>query len=114
MAEYMNKETFLASMGLRGDETKYGNRDGEHQNRSYSTYMSYEIMDCVEDSIEEDVVHVVRCKDCKHSGMYAFCCDDVERLACLEVEEDGFISAATSVDLDGYCSRGERRAADNG
>lgn len=59
MAEYMNKETFLASMGLRGDETKYGNRDGEHQHRSYSTYMSYEIMDCVDDSIEEDVAPVV-------------------------------------------------------
>lgn len=59
MAEYMSKELFLASMGLRGDETKYGNTDAEHQHRSYSTYMSYEIMDCVEDSEVEDVVAVV-------------------------------------------------------
>ena len=58
MAEYMNKETFLAYMGLKGDETKYGNRDGEHMHRSYSTYMSYEIMDGVEDSIEENVAPV--------------------------------------------------------
>ena len=53
-------------MGLLGDETKYGNRDSEHQTRSYSTWMGYEIMDSVEDSvIEEDVVEVIRCKDCK-------------------------------------------------
>lgn len=60
MAEYMNKGLFLASMGLTGDETKYGNRDAEHQHRSYSTYMSYEIMDCVDDSIvEEELAPVV-------------------------------------------------------
>ena len=60
MAEYINKEQFLASMGLTGDETKYGNRDAEHLHRSYSTYMSYEIMDCVDDSIvEEELVPVV-------------------------------------------------------
>ena len=60
MAEYIDKEQFLASMGLTGDETKYGNRDAEHQHRSYSTYMSYEIMDCVDDSIvEEELVPVV-------------------------------------------------------
>lgn len=58
MSEYMNKELFLRSMGLTGDETKYGNRDAEHQYRSYSTYMSYEIMDSVEDSIVEDVAPV--------------------------------------------------------
>lgn len=60
MAEYMNKEVFLSSMGLTGDETKYGNRDAEHQHRSYSTYMSYEIMDSVEDSIVEEELAPVR------------------------------------------------------
>ena len=66
MAEYLNKELFLQSMGLLGDETKYGNRDGEHQSRSYGTWMGYEIMDSVENSIvEEGVVEVVRCKNCK-------------------------------------------------
>ena len=61
MAEYINKEQFLASMGLTGDETKYGNRDAEHLHRSYSTYMSYEIMDSVDDCIvEEELVPVVR------------------------------------------------------
>ena len=77
MAKYLNKDLFLQSMGLVGDETKYGNRDGEHQNRSYSTWMGYEIMGSVEDSIvEEDVVKVVRCKDCKHleiTGCYGEC-----------------------------------------
>ena len=60
MAEYMSKEVFLSSMGLTGDETKYGNRDAEHQHRSYSTYMSYEIMDSVDDSIVEEELEPVR------------------------------------------------------
>ena len=60
MAEYMSKEVFLSSMGLTGDETKYGNRDAEHQHRSYSTYMSYEIMDSVDDSIVEEELAPVR------------------------------------------------------
>ena len=66
MAEYVNKEMFLSSMGLVGDETKYGNRDSEHQGRSYGTCMGYEIMDSIDDCVEEDVVKVVRCKDCKN------------------------------------------------
>ena len=103
MAEYMNKETFLASMGLRGDETKYGNRDGEHQHRSYSTYMSYEIMDCVEDSIEEGVVPVVRCKDCKHGNVFS----KNRRLVDCPYYDDQL------VDFEHFCSHGERRA-DNG
>ena len=71
MAEYIDKEQFLASMGLTGDETKYGNRDAEHQHRSYSTYMSYEIMDCVDDSIvEEELVPVVRKPVVGYEGYY--------------------------------------------
>ena len=67
MAKYLNKDLFLQSMGLVGDETKYGNRDAEHVDRSYSTWMGYEIMGSVDDSeVEEDVVEVVRCKDCKY------------------------------------------------
>lgn len=56
MKEYIDKELFLSSMGLAGDETKYGNRDAEHQIRSYSTYMAYEILDSVDDAIAADVV----------------------------------------------------------
>lgn len=67
----MSKELFLRSMGLTGDETKYGNRDAEHQRRSYSTYMSYEIMDSVEDSIVEDVAPVVHGR-WDDSGRYTF------------------------------------------
>lgn len=104
MAKYLNKEMFLQSMGLLGDETKYGNRDGEHQSRSYGTWMGYEIMDSVEDStVEEDVVEVVRCKDCEyykehekrcdHPNQEAECCYD----CWLETEPTDF------------CSRGERK-----
>ena len=56
-----------------------------------------------------DVVEVVRCKDCKYSGMYCFGTSKEETLACLETEEDGFIRFATSVKADDYCSRGERK-----
>ncbi len=106
MAEYMNKELFLSSMGLRGDETKYGNRDGEHQHRSYSTYMSYEIMDCVEDIIEEDVVPVVRCKDCKHYYRYTGISD--ERVC--GIFNGCYENTGYPTELDDFCSYGERRA----
>lgn len=56
-----------------------------------------------------DVVQVVRCRDCKRSGMYAFGFGDKEELACLEIEEDGFIRFTTAVDPNGYCSNGERK-----
>lgn len=56
-----------------------------------------------------DVVEVVRCKDCKHSGMYCFGNSKEETLACLETEEDGFIRFATAVKADDYCSGGERK-----
>lgn len=102
MAEYIDKKQFLASMGLTGDETKYGNRDAEHQHRSYSTYMSYEIMDCVDDSIvEEELAPVVRCRDCKHflekGGILEPWCDWHE---------------ASLFDGDGFCSEGERKDGD--
>ena len=99
MAKYLNKEMFLQSMGLLGDETKYGNRDGEHQSRSYGTWMGYEIMDSVENSVvEEDVVEVVRCKDCKQRRVEGDCthyyyCDFMGSM-CGDNE---------------YCSFGERR-----
>ena len=75
MAEYMSKEVFLSSMGLTGDETKYGNRDAEHQHRSYSTYMSYEIMDSVDDSIvEEELAPVVHGKWIYEGNSQAWVC----------------------------------------
>ena len=56
-----------------------------------------------------DVAEVVRCKDCKYSGMHCFGTSKEETLACLETEKDGFIRFATSVKADDYCSRGERK-----
>ena len=53
---------------------------------------------------------VVRCKDCKHSGMYAFGDGSKgEILACLTIEEDGFVRFATGVDPEHFCSYGERK-----
>lgn len=56
-----------------------------------------------------DAVEVVRCKDCRRFGMYCFGASSEERLACLEIEEDGFIRIASAVDPDDFCSHGERR-----
>ena len=53
---------------------------------------------------------VVRCKDCKKSGMYNFGAGYDERFACLDIEEDGFIRAAASTDPNYFCASGERRA----
>ena len=57
-----------------------------------------------------DAVEVVRCKDCIHSGEYVFFPDRPPVLACLEIEEDGFIRMATAVTPDYYCADGERRS----
>ena len=111
MAEYVNKEMFLSSMGLVGDETKYGNRDSEHQSRSYGTWMGYEIMDSIDDCVEEDAVSVVRCKDCKHRGYEGEC--PMYWLEEIEWDDDGY----TECDYvphdythdDGFCDRGERK-----
>lgn len=57
-----------------------------------------------------DAVEVVRCKDCKYSGMYAFGDGSGGKmLACLTIEEDGFVQFATSVHPDHFCSYGERK-----
>ena len=96
MAKYLNKEIFLQSMGLAGDETKYGNRDREHQSRSYSTWMGYEIMGSVDDSeVEEDVVEVVRCKDCKRYSQSGLC--------------NLYLNISPEMKPNDFCSYGERR-----
>lgn len=59
--------------------------------------------------IEHGATIPVRCKDCRYSGMYRFGCEEAERLACLEIEEDGFIRMACAVTPDYYCGNGERK-----
>ena len=73
-------------------------------------------LDDVEEYIDSipavDAVPVVRCRNCKYSRMYCFGCSDEPVLACCEIEEDDdgyeFIRAASSVEPDGYCSKGVR------
>lgn len=109
MAEYLNKELFLQSMGLLGDETKYGNRDGEHQNRSYSTWMGYEIMDSVDDSIvEEDIVSVVRCKDCQFFDKRGY--EEDNRQQAMPELDFGWCSVLYRIEQAcNFCSSGERK-----
>lgn len=108
MNKYMDTNAFLSSMGLSGDETKYGNRNAEHRHRSYSTYMSYEIIDSVEDSlVEEDLIPVVRCKDCK----YRYCgkCMKPENVGTYRDEEAYDTPCYIYVEEDHFCSYGERK-----
>ena len=67
-------------------------------------YTKEDAIQCVKAIPAADVVEVVRCKDCKHSGMYCFGNSKEETLACLETEEDGFVRFATAVKADDYCS----------
>ena len=108
MAKYLNKEMFLQSMGLVGDETKYGNRDGEHQSRSYSTWMGYEIMGSVDDSeIDEDLVEVpCRCKDCIYWRHY-------DHVGCTKFAKVCTL-ANYMIGATGYCLYGKRKGDGNG
>lgn len=57
-----------------------------------------------------DAVAVVRCKECKYSGMYCFGDgSNGEQLACLTIEDDGFVRFATRVDPNHFCAYGERK-----
>lgn len=83
---------------------------------SYDTGVSKGLIDAadiVNHARTVDAVEVVRCKDCKYSGMYCFGDSTDQKLACLDIEEDGFIRCAKSVDPNDFCSCGERRC-DNG
>lgn len=57
-----------------------------------------------------DAEEVVRCKDCRYSGMYCFGNSSEKVLACQDIEDDGFVRFAKSVDPNDFCSAGERRA----
>lgn len=56
-----------------------------------------------------DAIIPVRCRDCKYSGMYCFGDSTDQKLAYLDIEDDGFIRCAKSVDPNDFCSYGERR-----
>ena len=82
------------------DAVKYGNKDEEHQDFSYSTLMMYEIADEVDDAPTIDAAPVVRCKDCKHYQTDVlfnsnYCCGRRRK-------------------PDDYCSYGERKESEGG
>lgn len=49
MADLIDRDALLKEMGLT-DAVKYGNKNAEQQDRSYSTWMSYEIADLINDA----------------------------------------------------------------
>lgn len=86
------------------DAVKYGNKDAEQQEWSYSTMMMYEIAEEIDNAPTVDAVPVVRCGEC------VYC--DPETMHC-----DHPMSTALPVSRKAtdYCSYGERReVADNG
>ena len=67
------------------------------------------VKNAIESIPAADVVEVVRCKDCKHSGGYCFGTSHEETLACFDIEEDGFARMVTRVNPNDFCSYGERK-----
>lgn len=114
MAEYIEKEALYQKIAELEMLARDRYLDTPTNSPAYTRYMTQlgertNLKFLVADFPAVDAVEVVRCKDCKWSGMYAFGCGDTETLACLEIEEDGFIRFATAVDPNGFCSNGERR-----
>lgn len=83
------------------DAVKYGNKDEEHLDFSYSTLMMYEIADEVDDAPTIDAVPVVRCKECEYYNIT--CCSD----GCGWCEK-----MDRGVHDDFYCSCGERKESE--
>ena len=98
--EYIDREAVLTVLKVVFDET---DPVGEEQ---FGILKAHRI---VREAPAADVVEVVQCKDCKRSGMYDFGCGDRMHLACLEIEEDGFVIMAAAVNDDDFCSHGERK-----
>jgi len=67
-------------------------------------------LDFIKEAPAVDAVEVVRCKDCKYSGMYWFGTEDTPRLACLDTDEDGAIYYASATEPMWFCSSGDRKA----
>ena len=90
--EYIRKQDALDAFGLSEKTRKYG---GDHS--GYDTRMLYEIHDALTGSPAEDVVQVVRCKDCKHHAY-----DEI--FSCYWCEYPGRVRDTTP---DGFCEKGE-------
>lgn len=72
-------------------------------------YLAYsDVRKAIAQTPSEDVVEVVRCKDCKRAEMYNFYGEDVPRLACVE-KKNGEVCFATGVEQNHFCSYGERK-----
>lgn len=85
--DYIDRQDTLNAFGLSEKTRKYG---GDHS--GYDTRMLYEIQDTIESLEPADVVHVVRCDDCKYYGSRRWC----------ELHSSVF-------DDNAFCSYGERR-----
>ena len=82
----IDADALMENYGLK-DATKYGNKDAEQQEHSYSTLMLYEIADIIEDAPTVEAKPVVHCREC----------------CFLEV-----CKTSQWLGIDGYCSRGEK------
>lgn len=59
-----------------------------------------------------DAEECKNCANCKNSGLYQWA-DGSEGLACLEIEEDGFVRMAASVSENDYCSAWEPKGTED-
>ena len=68
-------------------------------------------LDYIDNAPTIEAKPVVYCKDCKYSRMYCFGDCEEPVLACCDVDDDGTIYCAESVNEYDYCSKGEKRDA---
>lgn len=97
MSDYIDRQVALDALGVTKNATKYG---GDHS--GYDTRMLYEIHDALTGIPAADVVPVVRCKDCKHCYFADNRVPDEQGWVCE-------INSIEPVNLNGFCSYGERR-----
>lgn len=85
------------------DAVKYGNKDAEQQEWSYSTMMMYEIADEIDSAPTIDAVPVVRCGECKHWRRNVGVSDSPNgHCFCHDIDPNQY----------DFCSYGERREVD--
>lgn len=58
----------------------------------------------------EDVVKIVRCKDCKHFNLHERKCESNE----VHYDNEGGADYSIYFDVDDFCCFGERKGQDNG
>ncbi len=92
-------------------ELSYVKVGARSNGKSILTLAKTWLLNEVESAPTVEAKPVVYCKDCKCSRMYCFGDCEEPVLACCDIDDDGTIYCAESVNEYDYCSKGEKRDA---